>query len=55
MLRRTLDIIGIVRSQIFSDHSLVLLKFQAGQAGGGESQPPAASATRRIHSTEIFS
>ena len=35
MLRRTLDIIGIVRSQIFPDHSPASLKFQAGQAGGG--------------------
>jgi hypothetical protein len=35
MLRRTLDIIIIVRSHFFPDHSLVSLKFQAGQAGGG--------------------
>ena len=35
MLRRTLDIIIIVRSHFFPDHSLVSLKFQAGLAGGG--------------------
>ena len=35
MLRRTLDIIGIVRRMFFADHSLASLKFQAGLAGGG--------------------
>ena len=38
MLRRTLDIIIIVRSHFFPDHSLVLLKFQSGLAGGGTTQ-----------------
>ena len=35
MSRRTLDIMNIVRRQLFPDHSLVSLKFQAGLAGGG--------------------